>query len=797
MATTDIRNKIPATDQIPAPHIPFEPKITENALKVLQRRYLIKDAEAQVVETPAEMFLRVARNLSQAELIYGATEARRQEIETEFYKMMASLDFIPNSPTLMNAGRELQQLSACFVLPVPDSIDGIFEAVKRAAQIHKTGGGTGFAFSRIRPANDMVMTTRGVASGPVSFMKVFDAATETIKQGSTRRGANMGILRVDHPDILDFIGMKADMKTLTNFNISVAITERFMEAVEKNEEYDLVNPKTQQMAGRLNAREVFNLLIHNAWKNGDPGIIFLDRINRAHTTPHIGPIESTNPCGEQPLMPNESCNLGSINLANMLSETGSRIDYEHLSRVIRLSARFLDNVVDMNKYPVDAIREMTLGTRKIGLGVMGWADMLYRLQIPYNSDKAIQLAETVMGFIQDEGHRTSQALAEERGVFPYWKGSTYEKRGVKMRNSTVTTIAPTGTISIISGCSGGIEPVFALVFYRNVMDNTKLPEMHGYFKEVLEREGLYSQELMEKVAQHGTVAHLEEIPEAVREVFVTAHDITPEWHIRMQAAFQKYTDNAVSKTVNFPSTATPEDVERVYMLAYELGCKGVTIYRDGSRDNQVLNLGKIKEKSVETTLEASAETAGQEPAMVTTEMTTEEYVRPDSMDANKKLRPRPSVVDGKTYRQQTPMGTAFVTVNSNSDQEPFEVFTNVGKAGSDTSAVSEAIGRLISLVLRLPSSLSPTERMKEIVKQLSGIGGKHSFGFGQNRVRSLPDAVAQVLSQHLGIAIPEGHATPVEVPQARIGDLCPHCGNATLVFQEGCQKCYSCSHSEC
>ncbi len=796
MATTQVRTKIHAAEKIPSIQIPFEPKVTENAIKVLERRYLIKDPDGRVLETPTEMFLRVAQNLSQAELNYGATEERRQEIETEFYSMMAKLDFIPNSPTLMNAGRELQQLSACFVLPVPDSIDGIFEAVKRAAQIHKTGGGTGFAFSRIRPANDIVMTTRGVASGPVSFMKVFDAATETIKQGSTRRGANMGILRVDHPDILDFIRMKADMRTLTNFNISVAITERFMEAVEKNEDYELINPKTQIQGGKLNAREVFSLLIHNAWKNGDPGIIFLDRINRAHTTPHIAPIESTNPCGEQPLMPNESCNLGSINLGNMLNEAGTRIDYEHLRRVVQSSVRFLDNVVDMNKYPVDAIREVTLGSRKIGLGVMGWADLLYRLQIPYNSERAIQTAETVMGFIQDEGHRSSQALSEERGVFPFWKGSTYEKRGVRMRNSTVTTIAPTGTISIIAGCSGGIEPAFALVFYRNVMDNTKLPEVHGYFKETLEHEGLYSEELMEKVAQQGTIQHMEELPEKIRQVFVTAHDITPEWHIRMQAAFQKYTDNAVSKTVNFPSTATPEDVERVYMLAYELGCKGVTIYRDGSRDNQVLNLGKVKEKPAEAPaplIEGAVATPPAEPEKAA----PKEYVRPDSMDANHLLRPRPIVVDGKTYRQQTPMGTAFVTVNSNSDHEPFEVFTNVGKAGSDTSAVSEAIGRLISLVLRLPSNLSPTDRMEEIVKQLSGIGGKHSFGFGQNRVRSLPDAVAQVLAQHLGMAQASDFVSSEPSERPHIGDLCPHCGNATLVYQEGCQKCYSCSHTEC
>ncbi|MBZ5534992.1 MAG: vitamin B12-dependent ribonucleotide reductase [Acidobacteriia bacterium] len=793
MASTEIEHKIHTSETFPVSSVPFEPKLSDNAIKVLERRYLIKGSDGRVVETPAEMFRRVAINLSQAELIYGATEEQRQDIETQFYNFMATLDFIPNSPTLMNAGRELQQLSACFVLPVPDSIDGIFEAVKQAALIHKTGGGTGFAFSRIRPANDIVMTTRGVASGPVSFMKVFDAATETIKQGSTRRGANMGILRVDHPDILDFIAMKADMKTLTNFNISVAITERFMEAVEKNEDYELVNPKTKEFEGKLNARDVFNLLVRNAWKNGDPGIIFLDRINRAHTTPHVMPIESTNPCGEQPLMPNESCNLGSINLGNMLNENDSRIDYEHLRRVIQLSVRFLDNVVDMNKYPVDAIREVTMGSRKIGLGVMGWADMLYRLEIPYNSEKAIQLAETVMAFIEDEGHRNSQMLAEERGVFPYWKGSTYEKRGIKMRNSTVTTIAPTGTISIIAGCSGGIEPQFALVFFRNVMDNTKLPEVHGYFKQVLEREGLYSEELMEKIAEHGSVQDIEEIPEALRRLFVTSHDITPEWHIRMQAAFQKYTDNAVSKTVNFPTSATPEDVERVYMLAYELGCKGVTIYRDGSRDNQVLNVGRMKEGTV-TKVVAEAPVAAIEPATQT--ITPGAFVRPDSMDASPSLKPRPDVVNGKTYRQQTPLGTAFVTVNSNGDVEPFEVFTNVGKAGSDTAAVAEAIGRLVSLVLRLPSSLSPTDRMKEIVKQLSGIGGKHFVGYGQKSVRSLPDAVAQVLAQHLGLVEPDPQSTAGPV-SARIGDLCPVCGNATFVYQEGCQKCYSCAHSEC
>jgi ribonucleoside-diphosphate reductase alpha chain len=791
MATREVGKKVQAAEpQVST--IPFDPKISENAMKVLERRYLIKDTEGRVVETPGEMFMRVARNLSEAELLYGATEERRKETETDFYNFMATLDFMPNSPTLMNAGGELQQLSACFVLPVPDSIDGIFEAVKQAALIHKTGGGTGFAFSRIRPANDMVLSTRGVASGPVSFMKVFDAATETIKQGSTRRGANMGILRVDHPDILDFIKMKSDMKTLTNFNISVAITEKFMEAVEKNEEYDLVNPKTQRLEGKLNAREVLNSLIKNAWKNGDPGIIFLDRINRAHTTPHIMPIESTNPCGEQPLMPNESCNLGSINLSNMLNENNTRVDYEHLRRVVQLSVRFLDNVVDMNKYPVDAIREVTLGSRKIGLGVMGWADMLYKLQIPYNSEKAIQLAETVMAFIQDEGHRSSQALAEERGVFPYWKGSVYEKRGVKMRNSTVTTIAPTGTISIIAGSSGGIEPVFALVFFRNVMDNTKLPEVHPYFKEVLEREGLYSEEMMEKIAEHGCVQTIEEIPESLRKVYVTAHDISPEWHIRMQAAFQKYTDNAVSKTVNFSSGATPEDVEHVYMLAYELGCKGVTIYRDGSRDNQVLNVGKVKEKAAEGDTPAPVL-----PVVAPDKTPAGEYFRTDSMDANQFLKPRPSVVDGKTYRQQTPMGTAFVTVNSNGAQEPFEVFTTLGKAGSDAAADAEALGRLISLVLRLPSPLSPRDRMQEIIKQLCGIGGKHVFGHGPHTVRSLPDAVARVLALHLGLATEDADAIPGPATPVRVGDLCPHCGNATLVFQEGCQKCYSCSHTEC
>ena len=582
----------------------FEPApLSENAKVVMERRIAQRNDKGDAIETPDECFRRVAQNLAEAELKFGGTEGDRAAAEESFYRLMASLDFLPNSPTLVNAGHELQQLSACFVLPVPDSIDGIFEAIRHTAIIHKSGGGTGFAFSRLRPANDRVQSTMGVASGPVSFMKVFDAATEAIKQGGTRRGANMGILRIDHPDIDAFIEMKSDMTTLQNFNISVAVTDAFMQAVEAGTTYDIINPKTGEPVYKRDAREIWETMFEHAWKNGDPGVVFIDRINdgRANPVPKRGPVESTNPCGEQPLYSYDSCNLGSINLGHLtMGAPGSKeVDWTHLRQVVRRTVHLLDNVIEMNHYPIPQIQETSQAIRRIGLGVMGWSDMLIDMRIPYSSEKALDLAREVMGFIQKEADSASQQLATVRGNFPDWADSIYGPRGAEgprpMRNSTRTTIAPTGTLSIIADCSGGIEPVFALAFIRShYLDKddptkrTELPEVNAQFAAAAREGGFYSDELIRFLAEGGHLAERAEVPNWVKDTFVTAHDISPDWHVRMQAAFQEATDNAVSKTINFPNTATVDDVRTAYELAYRTGCKGITIYRDGSRDLQVL-----------------------------------------------------------------------------------------------------------------------------------------------------------------------------------------------------------------
>lgn len=567
-----------------------ELKLGINAIRVLERRYLLKDENGNVVETPLELFRRIAKAI-----------ALDPDSEKDFLNMLVLLEFIPNTPTLMNAGTDLGQLSACFVIPVEDSLVSIFDAVKHMALIQQSGGGTGFSFTRLRPKGDIVRSTKGVASGPVSFMRVFDTTTDIIKQGGKRRGANMGILRADHPDIIDFITSKTKTGFLTNFNISVAVGDKFMKAVIEDFDYELINPRNREVMRKVRAREIWNLIITMAWRTGDPGVVFIDEINRHNPTPHIGMMESTNPCGELPLLPYESCNLGSINLARMVN--GGSIDWGKFERTIQLAVKFLDNVIDANKYPLREIEEITHANRKIGLGVMGFADMLVQLGIPYDSEEALKAGEAIMHFLEEKAHAASEKLAEEKGAFPNFKGSIFKK---PIRNSTVTTIAPTGTISIITGCSSGIEPLFAISFVRNVLEGTKLLEVNPYFESVSKERGFYSEELMMKIAKQGNLAGIDEVPEDVKRVFVTAFDVAPEWHVRMQAVFQKYCDNAVSKTINFPNDVDIKEVEKAYMLAYQLKCKGITVYRYGSKEEQVLYLGDRLEKYVS----ADAEYAG-------------------------------------------------------------------------------------------------------------------------------------------------------------------------------------------
>lgn len=700
-------------------------RFSGNAEKVLQRRYLSRDVDGILTEDIPGLFHRVARHIASADLAFDK-KADVAATEAEFYHLMTSKWFMPNSPTLMNAGKPLGQLSACFVLPVGDSMEEIFDALKSAALIHKSGGGTGFSFSRLRPSGASVRSTGGVASGPVSFMRVFNSATEAVKQGGTRRGANMGILRVDHPDILNFIDCKRKNSDITNFNISVGLTEAFVKAALAGETYELLDPRTRQTAGTLCAKEVFEKIVDAAWKNGEPGIVFIDRLNQCNVVPHLGEIEATNPCGEQPLLPYESCNLGSINLAEMLcGEEGQyRVDYDLLGATIDSAVHFLDNVIEVNQYPLDEIEQMTKKTRKIGLGVMGWADMLFKLRVPYNSPEGVALADDVMGFVQKRSHEASCALAQKRGVFPAFEGSVYEARGERVRNATATTIAPTGTISIICGVSSGVEPLFAISFVRNVMDNDELPEVNPYFEEVAKREGFYSAELMRRIAREGTLAHIDEIPAHIKRVFVTAHDISPVDHINMQAAFQRHTDNAVSKTVNFANSATREDVRDAYLLAFESGCKGVTIYRDGSREEQVLNIGAVKRKDA----------AGDKAQQISVDLS--------GVAASVTPRARPAITTGMTEKVQIGCGNLYITVNYD-ENGICEVFTNLGRAGGCPSQ-SEATSRLISVALRSGMDV------EAIVEQLKGIRC-HSTLRQMNqkgiKVLSCPDAIARVISK--------------------------------------------------
>jgi ribonucleoside-diphosphate reductase alpha chain len=750
-------------------------KLTDNALKVLKKRYLAKDEDGHITETPEDMFDRVARTIAADEKKYKDADDTGK-LTKEFYDMMTNLDFLPNSPTLMNAGRPLGQLSACFVLPVGDSMEEIFDAIKYAAIIHKSGGGTGFSFSRLRPKGATVRTTGGVASGPVSFMKVFNSATEAVKQGGTRRGANMGILRVDHPDILEFIKCKQDNNDITNFNISVGITEKFINAVQKDEYYSLVDPHTKEIVKTLRAREVFDLIVDMAWNNGEPGIVFLDRINEKNPVPGIGEIESTNPCGEQPLLPYESCNLGSINLANMLKYDKNEyiVDYKKLKKVVFSAVHFLDNVIDVNCYPLPQIDEMTQANRKIGLGVMGFADMLYRMKVPYNSKQALKLADEIMTFIDKASKEASCELAKKRGIFPNWDKSIFREKNLRVRNATTTTIAPTGTISIIAGVSSGIEPAFALAFVRKVMDNEELLDVNPIFKDMAVKRGFYNDSLMRRVSAAGTLKGLDDIPDDIKKVYVTALDTEPYWHISMQAAFQKHVDNAVSKTVNFPNKATKDDVRRVYLMAYDMGCKGVTIYRDGSRDTQVLNIGDSSSNKVDI----------------------------EDLDEPLIPRERPQITRGITEKVRVGCGNLYITVNYD-ENGICEVFTNVGRAGGCPSQ-SEATSRLTSVALRSGMDV------KELVGQLKGIRCLSTIRQKERdkriKVLSCPDAIARVIEKVMDMkdetnpedsdGDPDTQDNGDEKDQKGHTATCPECGSK-IEHESGCVICPNCGYSKC
>ncbi|MDD2229304.1 MAG: vitamin B12-dependent ribonucleotide reductase [Candidatus Cloacimonetes bacterium] len=749
--------------------------LTDNALKVLKKRYYRKDDAGNLLEDWQQMLDRVSENISTGD----------NQLKAKFFNLMDSGYFLPNSPTLMNAGGDIQQLSACFVLPIEDSMDSIFETIKNAALIHKSGGGTGFSFSRLREANARVRSTNGVSSGPISFLKVFNAATDAVKQGGTRRGANMAILNVDHPQILDFIVCKEDTRELTNFNLSVGISDSFMQAVAQDDDYDLLSPNTGKQVSKLKASDVFALIVDMAYKNGEPGIVFLDRINQANPTPAVGRIESTNPCGEQPLLPNEACNLGSINLSLLVND--ETIDFDKLREVVRDSVDFLDAVIDQSRYPLPQIDEMARSNRKIGLGVMGWADLLFQLNIPYASDPAIELAGKIMETIDYEAKKRSMEIAENKASFHNFPQSTYatgdvarisitkdweslfseiQKKGI--RNATLTTIAPTGTISMIADTSSGVEPQFSLAYVKTVMDGEKLFYVNKHFENELTKRGLMSKELLEKVTECGSIQHLDEIPQDLKDVFQTAHDISPEWHIRMQAAFQAYTDNAVSKTINFSNSATVEDIRSAYELAYQLGCKGVTVYRDGSRENQVLSVGSSS----------------------TSSSVHEKKVAP---------RMRPEITQGITQRLETGCGHMYVTINTD-DQGVCEIFVQMGKVGGCASAQLEAIARLSSLALR------SHVKIDAIIRQLKGIRCQSPMWNKGKMITSCGDAVGQALENFLTMHRTGDFKTInfqidtsllyAETPIRRGAALCPDC-SSTIEHVEGCLKCPSCGWSKC
>jgi ribonucleoside-diphosphate reductase alpha chain len=843
---------------------------SENAVTVLKKRYLAKNTDGSIIENISGMFERVAENISEADYNYNSSKENVAKLKHDFYDEMSNLRFLPNSPTLMNAGRPLQQLSACFVLPIEDSMSSIFETLKNTALIHQSGGGTGFSFSKLRPKNDVVHSTKGVSSGPVSFMQVFNAATEAVKQGGTRRGANMGILNIDHPDIIDFITSKKDTSKLNNFNISVAITEDFINKVLKNEKYPLINPRNKEIVKYLNAKEVLNTIIELAWKSGEPGIIFIDRINKLNPVPSAGMIESTNPCGEQPLIPYESCNLGSINIGKFVKKhpinigglkimnsanhsddyyanfIDGLIDWESLRKTVHIATHFLDNVIDKNNYPLDKIKETTLSNRKIGLGLMGYADTLIKLDIPYNSNIALQTAEKIMEFINSESKEKSQELGKIRGSFPNFENSIWKTRYKAMRNATTTTIAPTGTISIIGGASSGIEPLFALSYERHVLDNQSLIEIDKNLKDKFEELGIFSDELINFIAKEGKFdkntyqnwKHQNPLPlkinpeikklyekngekleeykifDYLSSIFITSHDILPKWHVLTQAAFQKYTDNAVSKTVNFPHDATKEDIEEVYTQAYKLNLKGITVYRDGSRE-QVLTTPKSQERKTQN------ENSITNNSNADNNFTELNNSNPSSIRClTIEPRKRPDIIHGVTIKTVTGCGPLYVTVNKDENGAPFEIFNSIGKSGGCAQSQTESIGRMVSMALR--SGIDA----EEIISQLKGIRCNQPYGFGENIIYSCADAIGKALEKSLkemtypkerncqddtsnniinknnnnsyknNHKINKSNIDASEL-NAQFRGACPSCGGSNLKHAEGCTVCLDCGYSDC
>lgn len=819
------KNIPPVPDDLP------EPKLSDNAWYIGKTRYAVRNIAGEPTETARQMFWRVAYNIAAAERLYS-DQPKKDHLKyaRQFYKQMVQQKFIPNTPTMLNTGKPNQQLSACFVLPVEDSLEGILQTATDMARIHKSGGGTGFSFSRLRSKDSVIATSKGKTTGPVSFMQMYNDMTSSIRQGGVRRGANMGILHYTHPDLLSFIIYKVDEFSLTNFNISVTVDDKFFSQIKKDatkleddyeqgfdfektvseikaalqtrdldlkqvlldkavvalkewcaEEdsdygYNLVDPHTKKVTARLNAKKVFDLITRLAWNYGDPGMIMMDRINnsRANPTPQMGEIEATNPCGEQPLLPYDACTLGSINLAKFVKDDS--FDWEALKTTTHHAIHFLDNVLDMNEYPIEKVRITTRAIRRIGLGIMGYADALLMLGVGYDTEKGFKIAEEVMKFIQKESDVASCELAKTRGVFPAFKGSIYDKPGeIKPRNGARTTIAPTGTIAMLADCSSGCEPLFALTYAKNTIEGKRMFQTSPHVVAALKEAGIYSEELLEKIQENGgSVQGMPEVPEKLQKIFVVAGDISPESHLKVQASLQKYVDNAISKTINFSNSATIKDVRNAYLLAHTTGCKGITIYRDGSREKQVLEVKKTESYYDKLSGTEVAKELAKDQAPVT-------------------LRPRPEVLTGKTYKIETPVGSAFVCINEDEDSSIFEVFINVGRAGSDITADAEALGRLISLTFRIPSSYTSDRLAQNVVSQLSGIGGGASIGFGNNRVRSLADAVAKVIREHEENKVEQANIAPVKVQV----DLCPDCGNATLRFIEGCQKCENCGYSKC